>query len=88
MTEDKQIILFVIQIEIHFGICSVPIVALAMNMLAFYCIGLFATLCKLHQLLLLLHDRLLYASLWFFLKQITLCKIWITKSLGSDRKLY
>lgn len=88
MTEDKQMILFVIQNEIHFGVCFVPIVALAMNLLIFYCIGLFATLCKLHQLLLLLHDRLLYASLWFFLKQITLWKIRITKSLGSDCKLY
>lgn len=53
MTEDEQIILFVIQIEIHFAICSMPILALAMNMSTFYCIGLSATLCKLHQLLLL-----------------------------------
>jgi len=63
-----------------------PIIALAMNMLIFYCIGLFATLCKLHQLLLLLHNRLLYAALWFSLKKITLCEIRITKSLGSDCK--
>lgn len=88
MIDDKQIILFVIQIETHSGIFSMPIVALAMNMLTFYCIGLFATLCKLHQLLSLLHNRLLYAALWFSLKQIMLCKIQITKSLGSDCKLY
>lgn len=84
MTCLSFIILFVIQVETHSGICSMPIVALAMNMLTFYCIGLFATLCKIHQLLLLLHNRLLYAELWFSPKHITLCKIRTTKSLGSD----
>lgn len=79
---------FVIWIETHSGICSMPIVTLAMNMLTFYCIGLFATLCKLHQLLFPLHNRLLYAAFCFPPKHITLCEIWITKSLGSDCKLY